>query len=761
MRTLRMSLPLAALTLCLAPLAARAATERITQSTDVVAVEVPVQVLNDGKPVAGLTAADFEVYDGRKLQPLTGFEVFDLKNVPADKPAVKSFSPSARRRFLLFFDLGFSQQTRLARAQDSARRLLDSSFHPTDLIGVASYSPSKGPQLLLGFTPDRGAVRKAIDDLAFSERNRTAFDPLELGMFGGGGGAGANGVGTAAARREAIAAQGGGGGGGGGEGGGEGSGNGGNGTGGGEVAPEPEVVDTAGAGDLLGDGLRSFRDLVEENTRSGRRQDVDAFLLSVESFANTMASVQGRKQVVLLSEGFDSSLLLGIDDPRTMVGESEAATRGRYWEVSSDKRFGNTKSADRLEKMVEALRRADCVVQAIDIGGVKETGGRTGTTLGSGTDGLFAIADSTGGELYRNYNDLGEAVGKLLERTSLTYVLSFQPDVARDGSYHKLRVELKNKSLGKPVYRAGYYAPVPYAKQNPLERRLQTAGAVVSGREGGAVPVAVLAAPFAMTAEKAYVPVLIEIDGPGLLAGSQKGTVATEVYAYALDANGTVRDYFTQTLGLDLAKVGTTVRTGGVKFFGDLELPPGSYALRVLVRNGETGASGLRSVALDVPAFSEGKAILLPAFQPVPSDRWLMAREAQTREGEVPFPFMMRGKSFVPASRPTLQGGQEVALAVMGYRLAEGVLTAKATILSADGQEVGQGSLRLLGRESAEGGVVRFAAAFRPPKLAPGEYVLLLTLTDLKGGAETSATPFEIAAAAPAAPPAPAAPSGR
>jgi VWFA-related protein len=747
MRSLKLSPPLVALVLLLAPLPGRSAAERITQSTDVIAVEVPVQVLRDGKPVSGLTAADFELYDGKKPQSLTGFEVFDLKGMPTDRPAAATLSPSARRRFLLFFDLGFSQQTRLARAQDAARKLLDGGFHPTDLIGVAAYSPSKGPQLLLGFTPDRGAVRQAIDNLGFSERARTAFDPLVVGMFSGGGGPNAAGASRAADRREAVAAQGGGGGGGGGggEGGGQGGSGGGSGSGSGvdPTSPSEDVVSTAGAADLLGEGLRSFRDMVDEGMRSGRRQDVDAFLLSVESFAKTLSAVQGRKQVVLLSEGFDSNLLMGVNDHRTMVGEAEAATRGRYWEVSSDKRFGNTKSVDRLEKMMEALRRADCVVQSVDIAGVRDTGGKT--TLG-GEDGLYVMANGTGGELYRNFNDLGEAVGKLLERTSVTYVLAFQPDVARNGEYHKIRVELKDKSVGKLVYRPGYYAPLPYADQKPLERLLATSGAVVSGREGGAVPLAVLAAPFAMSAEKAYVPVVIEIGGAGLLAGSKQGTATTEVYVYALDATGTVRDYFTQTLGLDLAKVGEAVRAGGVKFFGDLELPPGSYAVRVLVRNGETGATGLRAVALDVPAFADGKPVLLQAFQPVPTDGWLMARETNSREGDLSLQFTMRGKSYVPASRPTLQGEQEVALAVVGYRLAEGVLSARATILSADGREVGEGRIRLLGRESAAGGVVRFAAAFRPPKLAPGDYVLLLTLTGSKGETESSATPFVMAA---------------
>ncbi|HXU34393.1 MAG TPA: hypothetical protein VN851_27785, partial [Thermoanaerobaculia bacterium] len=62
-------------------LAARAATAPPRfggERTDVVAVEIPLQVVRDGEPVRGLTRADFAIYDGKKKQEITGFEVIDL-----------------------------------------------------------------------------------------------------------------------------------------------------------------------------------------------------------------------------------------------------------------------------------------------------------------------------------------------------------------------------------------------------------------------------------------------------------------------------------------------------------------------------------------------------------------------------------------------------------------------------------------------------------------------------------------------------------
>ncbi len=73
----------------------RAAQQTFSESTQVVVVEVPVQVIKDGEPVRGMTAKDFEVYDGRRKVPITGFDVLDLAApaAAAGAPAAPVFPP--------------------------------------------------------------------------------------------------------------------------------------------------------------------------------------------------------------------------------------------------------------------------------------------------------------------------------------------------------------------------------------------------------------------------------------------------------------------------------------------------------------------------------------------------------------------------------------------------------------------------------------------------------------------------------------------
>src|SRR6185369_10559041 len=90
-----------------------------SSSVQVLSVEVPVEVLRDGEPVRGLQAGDFEVWEGRRRLPITGFEALDLA-APGARGRTATVPAAARRHFLFLFDLAFSEPKAIVQARKAA-----------------------------------------------------------------------------------------------------------------------------------------------------------------------------------------------------------------------------------------------------------------------------------------------------------------------------------------------------------------------------------------------------------------------------------------------------------------------------------------------------------------------------------------------------------------------------------------------------------------------------------------------------------------
>jgi VWFA-related protein len=698
--------------------------QTFTETTEVTAVEVPVQVVLDGKPVRGLKAENFVVYEDKKKEPVTGFEMVDLYAIPDEKAA--DVPAPARRHFLLLFDLSFSEPRSVVKAREAAAGLLD-ELHPSDLTAVATYTASRGPELVLGFTSDLDQVRAAIATLGLPELIDRTPDPLKLVVGDLAGGATLLRAPTIVGRKEGAS-----------------------GRPGAEARAEANEARREDLTNRVVDRLESFARESERANLEVQKDKVTALARSFTDLAKLMRSVDGRKYVVYLSEGYDSSLLLGTTDKAEVNEDRKNSDAGELWKVNAEERYGDTGAINEIDAMLQEFRRADCVIQAVDIGGLRSAaggGGDLGVERKGGRDSLFQMARDTGGDLYENFNDLSAAMGKMLERTGVTYVLTIQPQAAPDGMYHPLRVELKGAPRGaRVVSRPGWFAPRPFAQRSRYEKMLATAGGVLVGEEGGAVRASMIAAPMPSAEEgQADVPLVVEVEGAGLLQGQQGADLPTEIYVYAMDAKGSVRDYIAQTLVLDLGKVEATLRQGGLKFYGHLELPPGSYKARVLVRNGRTGEYGLKVVPIEVPEMTQAGPVLLTPFFPEPQGQWLLTREAPRADRrDVPLPFRLGDQPFLPAAMPTLDEGGEARFSMLGYNLQEGDLEVRSEVQTADGHPAGAADLTLTGRAAEPAGAERLELTFRPAALKPGEYLLKVTVTDASGKAGTATTRFVV-----------------
>jgi tetratricopeptide (TPR) repeat protein len=130
---------------------------------------------------------------------------------------------------------------------------------------------------------------------------------------------------------------------------------------------------------------------------------------------------------------------------------------------------------------------------------------------------------------------------------------------------------------------------------------IESAALLMSGQEGGEIPLGAVALPIRGEAGKTRILMRLRIDGPALLAGQTADVLRAEVALYALDGGQGVQASLLETIELDLPSLRDAIQRGGVDFLGGLELRPGQYSVRMLARNLETGKLVVRTLPLTVP----------------------------------------------------------------------------------------------------------------------------------------------------------------
>ena len=690
---------------------------RFEDTSRVVSVEVPVEVVGrDGQPIRGLTAQDFEVYDEGQKQELKHFEMVDLDHLdtakrPGGLPSSEQLEPAARRHFLLLFDLSFARPASVQHAREAARDFVLRSLRPSDLVAVATYSLQFGPRLVITFTPDRAQLARAVLSLGLdNSTDAKRQDPLRflLTTPADEGLASSSSAGTAR-------------------------------------SPVKGAIEAAASQERT-----LQRTLVDRADKTFDRTQVSSFLRSMSDLGKILSAVNGRKHVILFSEGFDSRLLLGHGTSGLEAAQdNELVEHGDITFLDNDNRYGNTPLQGMMQLMLQEFKRADCVVDAVDIGGLRAGGNASDEQRAGGDESLFVIADGTGGELFKDANDLRDQIGRVFDRSAVTYVLTFErSDLKPDGAFRRLKVKAKLPPGAKLTYRTGYYAPRPFPQIGALERSLLASDGIASGAPRDDLDLNVLVSSFRAGGGASYVPIIIEVSGASLLAGHPSDDLKLEFYAYVSDSVGEMKDFLTQGVALNVKSGRGAMAATGVKYYGHLELPVGDYRVRILVRDSQTGRTGVRMIPLRVPAYAETESILLPPFFMQAQAGWLMVREraAKAAQDTVVYPFTVNGEPYVPLARPALAALEPARLCLVGYNLGHGSLQVRSHVTTPEGRPLTGGSLAVIERTSTGvPGLDKLLAEFRPTGLAAGNYVLQVAVKDPGTGREGfNSLPFRV-----------------
>jgi VWFA-related protein len=684
----------------------------VRESAQVTLVEVPVNVLGrDGKPVRGLGLADFELEDDGVRQTITSLDVVDLSKRAESSPPPSELPAAGRRHFLLLFDLSFSTAAQIVRARDAASLFLGTIMAPDDLAAVATTSVEQGARLLVTFTADRRQLTAAIQKLGLPRTEERGVDPLSFVLVVPG---------------DPFLSQ----------------------------NPTSSTMERAvGMSPIDPSAARIYSVMARQGADNYSETRVRGHLGEMSSLAAALNSVEGRKTIIYFSEGFDSRLLVGsLAQERSReetMADNDAILDGRFWALDLDRRSANTPLQRQLDETLKIFRRSDCVLYPVDIAGPRTDGDATLGGARHGDDALFAFANGTGGEVLRGSNDLTAQLRRIVEKTSLTYVLTFRPTkLAGEGEFHDLKVRVRRKG-SRVSARAGYYETRLFRTLSPLERVLSAADVITHEKKDGDFPLDVLA--MALNDEPiSRVPVLLEIPGGELLAKAPAASLTLGLYVYALDDEGRLADFFSRSVGIDLSRDGSRLRDGPFRYYGILRLSPGRYRIRSFVRDEERGRFGFRVVTLDVPAPEPGALRALPPLFVAAEGPGISLRD-QTGKGSVSEPFELAGDSFVPQVRPRLAGGKSTRLCLLVYSTgaaaAGPLVRLEARIRDEQGHSFEPAQFSVIGRTVPDSkGLWKLLVEFAPQALPSGEYSLLVTFRDSarNGAVAETEAPFTI-----------------
>jgi len=601
---------------------------QLRETVNVNLIEVPVTVVDrNGNPIRGLTADKFELIDQGQKRAITTFETIDFAS---QVRTASPLNPAARRSFLLLFDLSFSSPLGRTKAQEAARNFIARSMQRRDLAAVGTIDVERGFRLLTAFTTDRNLLASAVS----SPINFRSSDPLQI-------------------------------------------------SGAQTFDPTPAVnvqvnTDNHGVDDFVKEIQRGQNRLDDQFNRSRIERQVNL----LGSLARTLRMLPGRKQVVFFTEGFDPRLVQGRDARaiKDAMEEMSLVEHGEAYKVDSDLRYGNSASLSILDQMSRAFRGSDVVLHGVDIRGVRVQNDLELGTKISSNDALFLLSNPTGGEVFRNSNDLDNDLQRMLRQQEVVYILGFQAPTAAPGKFHDLKVRVHGAGGVRVFHRAGYYEA---GAENALERTLTNAEIVLNDLPQSDIGVATLAAAFP-TKENAQVPVILEINGADLANNAKTSQFNVEIYLYAFDEDGIVRDRMFQRLSLDLGKVGEKLQASGIKYYATLSLPEGRYAVKSLVRIAESEKKGYARVDVVVPPPSD-VAVLPPFFFEEPG-KWLMVKGGSHDTTNAAYPFQINGEPFIPSAAVNMRNGEPRQFAVFVYNAAADEVTWETTVHDANGK---------------------------------------------------------------------------
>jgi VWFA-related protein len=335
----------------------------------------------------------------------------------------------------------------------------------------------------------------------------------------------------------------------------------------------------------------------------------DRKLITLQSAAKLLAAFPEKKALIYFSSGLE--------------------------QTTGSAGLGNDNQAQ-IESAVNAAKRANVAFYPIDARGLIATapagdassaGGRGSSAFtGANVSGrqasrdnsqetLSTLASDTGGKLFVDDNDLALGMERARDDISSYYILGYYSNNGKlDGKYRRVTVKLNNNIQAKLDYKSGYFGDKDFKKFTSSDKENQLESALMLGDPLTDLSISGELDYFRLARDRYFVPFSVKIPGSEIALAKSKGNATTE-----LEFIGQVRDDHQKLVNVmrDGIKIKLAEQTASqlssrpFAYDAGFVVPPGTYTLKFLARENETGKMGTYDTKFTIPDLAPDKPAVL------------------------------------------------------------------------------------------------------------------------------------------------------
>jgi VWFA-related protein len=330
--------------------------------------------------------------------------------------------------------------------------------------------------------------------------------------------------------------------------------------------------------------------------------NTDRKLSALQDAAQKLAAFPEKKALVYFSSGISKT---GVENQSQIKATVNAAVRANvsFYPIDARGLVATPPGGDASQ----ASSRGTGIIS-----GTKQQSQRN--SFNDSQETLVTIAADTGGKVMLDSNDLSMGIRQAQEDISSYYILGYySTNTAEDGKYRRIDVRIVNKDLSAKLdFRKGYYASKVWGKFNAADKERQLEEALTLGDPMNDLPLALEVDYFRVARDRYSVPISVKIPGSAVQFAKRgsKESVDLDFIGQVRDASGKlvtgVGDKITVSINEgEMAKIGQK----HLQYDSVLTLSPGTYGLRFLARENQSGKMGTFETKFTIPDLNSSKTL--------------------------------------------------------------------------------------------------------------------------------------------------------